>query len=76
MGLELALKTAQEWETNAASHVSLHVSLTDITKLIIRWRRLELETWPQMLEQKKRGTNNMIYIIHNAFNLTTYTLQC
>lgn len=55
VGLELLLKTSQEWEVNAASHVSLHESLTDITKLIIRWRKLELETWPQLLERKKRG---------------------
>lgn len=44
-----------EWEKYAASHVSLSSYITEITNLIVSWRRLELHTWKGLFntEDKK-----------------------
>ncbi|KAL4232858.1 AAA ATPase midasin [Mactra antiquata] len=48
-GLELLLQTAQEWECNASQHVSMATQLADISRLIVQWRKLELDCWMNSL---------------------------
>ena len=48
-GLELLLSSSHEWQKNAHRGVSLQVELEPITKLILRWRQLELSGWKLML---------------------------
>lgn len=57
-GLELLLERCQEWQDYAASAVSLKVELEPIYKIVIKWRRLEIDNWKTLysrsdLEDKK-----------------------
>ncbi|XP_068698835.1 midasin-like [Montipora foliosa] len=49
-GLEVLLRKAQDWESNAAKHVSLREHLDRVTHLIIQWRRMELKCWSSLLD--------------------------
>lgn len=49
LGLELVLEKLQEWETNAARHVSVQTAMNTVSQLVIEWRKLELEGWKQSL---------------------------
>ncbi|XP_067947566.1 midasin-like [Watersipora subatra] len=49
-GLELILEKLQEWETNAARHVSVQAAMNSVSGLIIEWRKMELDGWRQSLE--------------------------
>ncbi|XP_033739322.1 midasin-like [Pecten maximus] len=53
-GLELLLEKAQEWESNAARHVSMVTQLADVSLLIMQWRKLELSCWSQCLESIRK----------------------
>jgi midasin len=52
IGFELLLKKGYEWQANASKAVSLHEHLDVISSLVLRWRRIELESWPQILESR------------------------
>ncbi|KAK3098216.1 hypothetical protein FSP39_017284 [Pinctada imbricata] len=58
-GMELLVEKAQEWESNAAKHVSLMKELGDISLVIMEWRKLELSCWSQCLDvvQSKQSQN-------------------
>ncbi|XP_037082370.1 midasin-like [Pollicipes pollicipes] len=49
-GLELVLERAQDWEQNAHKGVSLSTQLEEITDLVLRWRKLELDCWKRCLD--------------------------
>jgi hypothetical protein len=53
-GLDYLIAHAQQWEQNAASHVSLEPHLGQIALLILRWRKLELLSWPLILTSRVR----------------------
>ncbi|XP_071447069.1 midasin [Hetaerina americana] len=53
-GLELTLAKAQEWESNAHSGISLCDNLSQLTSLIIDWRKLELNSWKDCLNNSAR----------------------
>lgn len=44
-GLELLLARAQLWQETAARHVSLEAQLGPLSRLALRWRRLQLASW-------------------------------
>ncbi|SJM84125.1 related to Midasin [Zygosaccharomyces bailii] len=48
-----------EWEKYASSQVSLEIHIKKITELIISWRKLELQTWSELLafEEEKLNKN-------------------
>ena len=52
VGVELLLAKLQEWEGFAARHVSLRAYYLVLAQLAVRWRRLELNSWPVVLRQK------------------------
>ncbi|CAL1534634.1 unnamed protein product [Lymnaea stagnalis] len=52
-GLELLLQKAQDWESNAACYVSLSTQLTEITSVIVDWRKLELSCWSSSLDREE-----------------------
>ena len=52
-GLEILMKNTTEWESYACSAVSLKEHLEVIAKLIARWRKIELASWPQILSTKQ-----------------------
>lgn len=49
-----------EWEKYAASHVSLSSYVTDITNLIVSWRRLELHTWNGLFNTEDKKVERSI----------------
>jgi midasin len=51
VGLELLLNKAQIWQEGAARHVSLAAELDEVARLVARWRKAELASWPSLLEQ-------------------------
>jgi len=53
-GVELLLAKAQLWEENAANHVSIGKEMNELMRLVRRWRKLELEGWPALLESTQR----------------------
>lgn len=55
VGLELLLNKAQIWQEGAARHVSLAAELDEVARLVARWRKAELASWPSLLEQVRRG---------------------
>ncbi|KAJ3181878.1 hypothetical protein HDU85_003393 [Gaertneriomyces sp. JEL0708] len=48
-GLELLLQQSQDWEAYASREVSLKKCIDEVVKLILRWRKLELKCWKQLL---------------------------
>ncbi|CAG5129149.1 unnamed protein product, partial [Candidula unifasciata] len=52
-GLELLLQKAQDWESNAASYVSMASQLSEITSVIVSWRKLELSCWSSALDREE-----------------------
>lgn len=55
VGLELLLTKAQIWQEGAARHVSLAAELDEVARLVARWRKAELASWPSLLEQVGSG---------------------
>ena len=58
-GLEVLLMRAQDLEQHASIHVSIGQSLLDISGIVSKWRKLELLSWPQLLDSlEKRHARN------------------
>ncbi|KAJ3030565.1 UNVERIFIED_CONTAM: AAA ATPase midasin [Siphonaria sp. JEL0065] len=53
-GVELLFQKCHEWETYASSAVSLKGHLEQMTNLIVRWRKLELQSWKNLLKNEDR----------------------
>ncbi|XP_057678283.1 midasin isoform X2 [Corythoichthys intestinalis] len=53
-GLEILLSKAQDWENNASRAVSLQNNMTQVTQLIIKWHKLELNCWSSSLDNAAR----------------------
>lgn len=49
-GIEILLLKSPDWEKYAASKVSLSENMKEITSYILRWRKLELECWRNLLK--------------------------
>ncbi|KAL3316045.1 AAA ATPase midasin [Cichlidogyrus casuarinus] len=49
-GFEMLLAQLQEWEKNAATHVSMAEELTAVCNLLTNWRKLELKCWLSSLD--------------------------
>jgi midasin len=52
-GLEVILRQAQDWEQHASDRVRLGTSLQEIGQLVASWRKLELESWSQLIRARK-----------------------
>jgi len=53
-GIELLLRKGNEWEQYASKQVSIHFHLEEISRLVARWRKLELQSWPTLLLERTR----------------------
>ena len=73
-GLEVILRKAQDWEQHSSKNVSLGQALKDLSSLVATWRKLELQSWPQLLTirearrsvRAKRHFLRLYRIIHKA----------
>lgn len=52
-GLELILKHAQDWEQHATIRVRLGDPLIEIRRLVAGWRKLELQSWAELLNTRE-----------------------
>lgn len=52
-GVELTLRKAQDWEQHAHRGVSLKEELRALSALVVRWRAVELKSWPQLLDARE-----------------------
>jgi hypothetical protein len=48
-GVEVILKQAQEWEQHASERVKLGTALQEAAHLVARWRKLQLQSWSQLI---------------------------
>ena len=73
-GLQILITKAQDWEAYAAKHVSIQAELSQISRLIIRFRKMELEGWPRVLEasHRKFEMKSSKYFLHIYQNLRKY----
>ncbi|RHY65930.1 hypothetical protein DYB30_003550 [Aphanomyces astaci] len=55
VGVELLLKNAQEWQAIASKDVSIQEEMAALSALVVRWRKLELYSWPQLMVIKERS---------------------
>ena len=49
-GAELLLKQCWAWEQVACRATSIKQQIDDLTRLVLRWRKMELHAWPRLLE--------------------------
>ena len=49
IGLELILKTAEDWQLIAHRGISLIEHMNEITELLVSWRKLEISNWSSTL---------------------------
>lgn len=52
-GVELTLRKGQDWEQHAHRGVSLKDELSSLSSLVVRWRAVELKSWPQLLDARE-----------------------
>lgn len=71
-GIELLLSKAQLWEENSAKHVSLAREMSELMKLVRRWRKLELESWPALLEctldKHEQNAERLWFFLHGLLH--------
>ena len=71
-GVELLLSKAQLWEENSAKHVSLAGEMNEMMKLVRRWRKLELESWPSLLdctlEKHEKSAESLWFFLHGLLH--------
>jgi midasin len=71
-GIELLLSKAQLWEENSAKHVSLAREMGELMKLVRRWRKLELESWPALLEctleKHEKSAEKLWFFLHGLLH--------
>ncbi|EGC33347.1 hypothetical protein DICPUDRAFT_154614 [Dictyostelium purpureum] len=53
-GLELLLRKSLEWESFASKAVSIQDHLNIISSMIVRWRKLEIESWPSIFQSQEK----------------------
>ncbi|CAJ1949588.1 unnamed protein product [Cylindrotheca closterium] len=52
-GLEVILRQAQDWEQHASDRVRLGEALHDVGGIVAKWRKLELQSWSQLLQARQ-----------------------
>ncbi|XP_030054953.1 midasin [Microcaecilia unicolor] len=75
-GLEILLAKSQDWEEQASRTLSLRKHLNTVTKLIIQWRKLELNCWSLSLDNAvKRHTEKSTKHWFSIYQLIEKYLQ-
>jgi midasin len=59
-GLELLLTKSEDWEKYASKEYSLKFVLNQIVALIVSWRKLELNSWKELLEIESEKAHQQI----------------
>lgn len=59
-GLELLLIKSDDWEKYTSKEFSLKSILNDMVVLIVKWRKLELESWRNLLDVETRKSKRKV----------------
>lgn len=72
-GLEMLLTKCHEWETNAHKGVSISEDIQALSRLILRWRTLELDCWKLCLDsvEKQAAATAAKYWFHLYSTVTS-----
>ncbi|CAH8610286.1 unnamed protein product [Schistosoma haematobium] len=57
-GIEMLWQVIQEWERDAAKHVSLNESSKEVCNLLVSWRKMELSYWLATLDSAEIQISN------------------
>uniref|UniRef100_A0A5K4FCW8 Midasin n=1 Tax=Schistosoma mansoni TaxID=6183 RepID=A0A5K4FCW8_SCHMA len=57
-GVEMLWQVMQEWERDAAKHVSLNESSKEVCNLLVSWRKMELSYWLATLDSAEIQISN------------------
>lgn len=60
VGFDLLMTKAQEWENYASKVYSLSEELASISEIIIRWRKMEIECWKDLLNSQERNYSSRV----------------
>jgi midasin len=52
-GLEVILKQAQDWEQHASERVKIGQPLQEVSQLVARWRRIQLQSWSRLMKTRE-----------------------
>ena len=75
-GLEMLLTKCHEWETNAHQGVSIADDIQALSRLILRWRTLELDCWKLCLDSvDKRAASSASKLWFHLYSTITSLLQ-
>jgi len=55
VGVEMLLKVANDWELVAHKKVSLETELKGLVRLVFRWRKIELDSWPRVVLSREEN---------------------
>ncbi|XP_050394421.2 midasin [Patella vulgata] len=77
VGLELLLEKSKDWEANAAKHVSIMPNFTEVSAMVVQWRKLELGCWKNtmLLEERKCEKSVSKWWFHLYQLITSYLDQ-
>ncbi|KAF2076411.1 hypothetical protein CYY_002268 [Polysphondylium violaceum] len=71
-GLELLLRKSLEWESFAHKGVSIQSHLDILSRLITRWRKLEIESWPSIFQNQEKQSEikalKVWFILYDLIN--------
>lgn len=73
-GVELTLRKAQDWEQHAHRGVSLKEELRCLSALVVRWRAVELKSWPQLLGARERSFALKVCLEYDLFSVDCFSV--
>lgn len=81
VGLENVLRKADEWNRLFASReTKLTAEMIAVSKLVLRWRTLEMKSWPLLLESRKHSfcerATKWIFLLYDAVVTESLSQRC
>jgi midasin len=61
-GLELLLVKSEDWEKYASREFSLKNEISKLVELIVQWRKLELDSWRDLILIETRKSNHQVSV--------------
>ncbi|KAI8972107.1 hypothetical protein BDB01DRAFT_854805 [Pilobolus umbonatus] len=78
-GIELLLQKSEDWEAYAAKRVSLKDQREELIQQIVKWRQLELNCWPKLLNAQEQYSQdaafNWWFHLYDTVNNTSFTSE-
>mmetsp|Transcript_3338 Transcript_3338/g.6310 ORF Transcript_3338/g.6310 Transcript_3338/m.6310 type:complete len:5449 (+) Transcript_3338:384-16730(+) len=70
VGIESLVRIGNDWEMVAHRNVSIEKELQPFIRLIVRWRKMELQTWPYVLQQREEvAKKNGVLWFYNLYRI-------